>query len=69
MAVVCGPHIESPMDAAVEAFLRHYKNQKLSPLVVVSERGFDYHDHHHTEDVVLDTNFVLQKAGFQIDEC
>jgi len=67
--VVMGEHIKSPMDAACEAFLTHYQEGMLvSPLTIVSERGFDYHDHDHNEDFVLDSIEVLAKAGFFIED-
>ena len=62
--VVAGPHIASAEEAAVEAYLKHYKNNTiLSPLTIVSERGFEYMDHDHNEDQVFDTLELLSKAG------
>lgn len=66
--VIAGEHIESPMDAACEALLTHYKDHKLSPFIIVNERGFDYWGHHHTEDTLLDTDKVMAKAGFTFEE-
>lgn len=63
--VVGGPHIESAKDAACEAFLSYYKEDMvLSPLTIVSERGWDYVEHEDCEDVVLITSDVLKAAGF-----
>lgn len=71
--VVSGAHIESPMDAACEAFLtvfsKPHRRCQLSPITLVSERGFDYHTHNHAEDVVLDTSEVFLKAGLRWDQC
>ena len=67
--VVGGEHIESAEDAACEAFLHYYKdNTVISPLIIVSERGFEYCNHEHIEDKVFDTCKILEKAGFEFEE-
>ena len=67
--VVAGPHIDTPENAVCEAFLKYYDADKpLSPLVIVSERGFEYINHEHSEDNVFDTCEILKKAGFTIED-
>jgi len=67
--VVGGPHITNAEEAAIEAFLRHYKyGTTLAPLTVISKRGFDYLIHDHNEDTIMQTESILKKAGM-IDEC
>ena len=67
--VVGGPHIENAEQAACEAFLHKYKDgTKVSPLTIVSERGFDYTTHEHEEDTVFDTCDILKKAGFTFED-
>jgi hypothetical protein len=39
-----------------------------APLIIVSERGFDFHNHGQDEDIVFATNDILVKAGFIFDE-
>lgn len=66
--VVAGPHVTTARQAAIEAFLTHYDKQFLSPLIIVSERGFEYHSHDYTEDKVFDTCEILKEAGFTFED-
>jgi hypothetical protein len=67
--VVAGPHITSAEEAAKEAYLKNYKTGTVvSPITIVSERGFDYTTHEHEEDHVFDTVEILAKAGFIIED-
>ena len=67
--VVNGQHITNAEEAANEAFLMCYKEgMTISPLTMVSERGFDYFDHNHDEDRVFDTRDILTSAGFIIKD-
>jgi hypothetical protein len=67
--VVAGPHVASAEEAAIEAFLMHYKEGiTISPLIIVSERGFEYFEHEHYEDKVFDTCDILKKAGFIFED-
>lgn len=62
--VVAGPHISNAIDAGCEAFITHYKDGTiLSPLTIISQRGFDYLDHEHEEDEAFNTCEILKKAG------
>ena len=64
--VICAKHIKTPEDAACEVFLLKYnENTIVSPLIIVSERGFDYDEHEHYEDVVLRTDVIMHKAGIK----
>ena len=67
--VLSGEHLDSAENAACEAFLNYYKdNIKVSPVTIVSERGFCYHDHDNTEDKIFDTVDILRMAGFKFEE-
>ena len=66
--MVGGPHIKTPIDAACEAFLKHYNGQLIASVVIVNERGFDLHSHRHEEDHRFDTVDILAKAGFVIED-
>jgi len=67
--VIGGDYIGNPRDAACEAFLRHYtEGTKVSPITIVSERGFDYTTHEHEEDHTFDTCEILKKAGFKFED-
>jgi hypothetical protein len=62
--VIGAPHIMSQEDAACEAvLLTSGKGLCLAPLIVVSERGFDYFTHEIEEDRILVTHEILKKAG------
>jgi hypothetical protein len=60
--VLSGRHISCARQAACEALLM-YHNCSLAPLIIVSERGTDFHNHDPTEDVVLATVDILKEAG------
>lgn len=67
--VIGGPHITSAEQAACEAYLHKYKGgTQVSPLTIVSERGFEYTTHDHEEDRVFDTCDILTKAGFTFED-
>lgn len=67
--VIAGPHIESPEDAACEALLKYIPlGAIVAPLMLISERGFDFNEHDITEDGVFATAEMLQKAGMLEDE-
>lgn len=62
--VVSGSHISNALEAGCEAFIMHYKDDiTLSPLTIISQRGFDYMEHKHEEDDIFDTCVILKKAG------
>ena len=60
--VIGASHIACPRQAACEAILM-YREKDISPLIVISERGFDLHSHNESEDVVLATVDILKEAG------
>ena len=67
--VVGGSHITNAEEAAKEAYLHKYETRiQISPITIVSERGFDYMKHDHSEDKVFDTCKILEKAGFTFED-
>ncbi len=67
--VVSAPHIENHEQAACEAVLSCMtEGVSAAPLIIVSERGFDLHEHGDNEDVVFATQDILKKAGFLFEE-
>jgi hypothetical protein len=63
-AVISAPHIEDAEQAACEVLLTCI-NEHISPapILIVSQRGFDLHEHSPSEDVVFATNLLLKKTG------
>jgi hypothetical protein len=61
-AVIAGPHISCPRQAAIEAVLT-FKNKSLAPLMIISERGFDVFGHDEAQDIVLATVDILKESG------
>ena len=62
--IIAGPHIKDAEEAACEAFLSRYRpGINISPLIIVSQRGFDYCNHENDEDKVFDTCDILTKVG------
>ena len=68
--VIAGPHIENPKSAACEALLQYLPHGiVLAPLILISERGFDWFNHHTKEDdFVFATVDILKLAGMLEDE-
>ena len=65
--VVGGLHIKTAEQAACEAYLHKYKEGvQVSPITIVSERGFEYME--HDQDKVFDTCEILKKAGFTFED-
>ena len=67
--VIAGSHINSSEDAACEALLTYVpKGMVIAPLMIVSERGFDFNAHETAEDNVFSTRDMLKLAGMLEDE-
>jgi hypothetical protein len=67
--VIGGNHIKSHREAAKEALLQFFTSHiSIAPLIIVSEKGFDYHAHNEEEDSVFDTMTILREAGFTIED-
>lgn len=68
-AMVGGPHIEDEETAACEVMLKHMTEGKsAAPLIIVSQRGFEFQNHGPEEDTVFATQDILKKAGFIFEE-
>jgi hypothetical protein len=67
--IISAPHINNHEDAACEAMLQYLQEGvSCAPLIIVSERGFDFHSHGSEEDKVFATNDILIKSGFIFEE-
>jgi hypothetical protein len=67
--VIAAPHINSCEEAACEAMLKGMtEGVSASPMIVVSERGFELYTHGPTEDICFATQDILKKAGFKFEE-
>ncbi len=64
--VIGGPHINCPRQAACEAILIN-RTHVLSPVIIVSEAGFDVNYHNTEDDVCLQTVDILKEAGLLND--
>lgn len=60
--VIGGPHIGCARQAACEALLM-FREHRLAPIMVISQRGFDVNEHEDNEDVFLDTEEIACEAG------
>lgn len=60
--VIAGPHVETARQAACEALLS-FREPKLAPLIVVSERGFQLFEHKDGTDQVFSTVDISKEAG------
>jgi hypothetical protein len=64
--IIAAPHITDSKTAAIEACLQHSNGLvigDLAPLIIVSERGFDFNIHEQSEDTIFSTVDILTEAG------